>query len=169
MDYNYRDMLCAIHLKTRTVYHKFTGFINKKCDRKVYLCNIFWNKKVYVCDHVVIFNKPECINKLEVGDYVEFIGEIENYTRSKSKKEDMGLKILNIIKVTKPNLKVEVAPVRSMYYETQDISYLTKLSNDQLNALYQDQLSSIGYASTRFLTENYSCGSLYGYDTIRIL
>lgn len=156
IDYNYRDMLGAIHLKTRSVYHKFAGFVNKKQgERKLYLCNIFWNKKVYVCDHIVIFNKPDCVKKLNVGDYVEFIGEIESYTRKESNKEDIGLKMLEILNIVKPNLKVNIIPVSSKYYEPAPLSYLERLSNDQLESLYQEQISSIGFACTRFLTENY--------------
>lgn len=53
-DDNFRSMLSGIEHETESPVHIFTGFINR-IDlklKKIVICNVFWNKDVYVCNHI---------------------------------------------------------------------------------------------------------------------
>lgn len=146
-----RNALASIYSQTEERQHIFTGFVNaikynkKKTVRKrVTLCNIFWNGDVYVADHVNVF---ENIDDLEVGDFIYFKGELRLYTRNENKcsgqLDDMGIGIVEIYKIMKPNLNINIHEQPPLSDKNYDVSNTPK---DILYNFYQKQLTRIRLA-----------------------
>lgn len=134
---DYRDALSAIRNQTRTRYHIFSGFVNLITEDKIVLCNIFWNKNIYVCNHVNIFDVP---NDIVIGDFITFKGEIYDYTREKDKTEDIGIKICEIINKISPDKNIEIHEEDN---NGCDILYLNNMSPENLEQFYFIQITKI--------------------------
>ena len=131
-----RDILRSIVMNTRNKYHKFSGFVNTKNKNRLTLCNIFWNKNVYVSNHVNIFNSLENIN---VGDFIEFYGKIYEYDRANNT-EDIGIQIIKITNKIKSDFTINI----DEQIDENDINvYIDNLSYDMLEWFYEIQITNI--------------------------
>lgn len=146
-----RGALASIFSQTGTRTHIFTGFVNaikynkkKTVKKRVTSCNIFWNGTIYVSNHINVF---ENFDDLEVGDFVSFKGELRMYTRDKNKYEynsdDMGIGIVEIYNITKPNLNITIHKELPLEDTVYDISNTPK---DILYDFYQKQITRIRLA-----------------------
>lgn len=137
---SYRDVLPAIFAQTRNDIQLFKGFVNDIKNNDIVLYNVFWNKNVFTCSHVHVFNNRygDIIN---VGDFIEFTGEINKYTRGNGSK-DVGIDIMKIRNIVHPDLtNIKF----TSEYRSINITfrYLTKLSKENLLWFYQIQLDTI--------------------------
>lgn len=137
---SYRDVLPAIFAQTRNDIQLFKGFVNGIKNNDIVLYNVFWNKNVFTCSHVHVFNNRygDIIN---VGDFIEFTGEINKYTRGNGSK-DVGIDIMKIRNIVHPDLSniKFTSEYRSINIT---IRYLDKLSKEDLLWFYQVQLDTI--------------------------
>lgn len=142
--HDYRDVLYEILRVTQKTDHVFTGFVNAKRDNKIVVCNLIWKRRLYVCNHVNIFNGD--FDNLEIGDFIKFKGRIEPYTRKKSQIPDVGLKLLSIEHVIPCEKNITFTPyTKQGLYNAYNINYLSKLSHNELALFYERQLSKIKY------------------------
>lgn len=129
-DDNYRSMLSGIEHETESPIHFFTGFINH-IDlnmKNVVICNIFWNRDVYICNHInvrlgkymfknidfnnldnvhvnekdVLLSLPGNVEDLKVGDFILFKGLIYTYGyKNKEGKFNKGIRLEEVIDVVR--------------------------------------------------------------------
>lgn len=143
---DYRDALNSIETSTRTKFHIFSRFVNHMNKEKVVICNLFWNKNVYITSHINIFEFPE---NIEIGDFIVFKGQIYPYDR-KNGTEDKGIKILEIIKTIKSEKTINI------YDEEQcelDLDFINNLNWEDLEHFYYIQMNRIrsGIESNKYL------------------
>ena len=137
----FRNLLWSIFKNTEEDNHIFSGFINNinYRDKQIYLVNVYWNKRVYATNHVVLF--PEDISKFEIGDFIVFKGIIDKYTRckNKNKSKDIGINDIELIKkVTFPELNIEEHEQTKIEFNS-----FKKLDKDTLIHIFNTQLAYI--------------------------
>lgn len=102
-----------------------------------------WKRRTYVCNHIYVFNN---IRNLEVGDYVRFVGTITPYTRGKDNSEDIGIKIVEITNIIKPEKYITFVELNSNdLYNPNRSGYLANLSYNELALFYDRQITKIKY------------------------
>lgn len=144
LSHDYRDMLDEIFRETNELDHIFTGFINVKDNKKIVVCNLMWKKRIYVCNHINIFEGD--FDNLQVGDFIRFKGRIKYYTRKKSGIPDVGLKLLNVSHLIRCDENIHFAGYdKNEIYDQSKNKFLNRLSHNELALFYEKQITNIKY------------------------
>lgn len=145
-DDGFRNLLWSIFKNTHEDNHVFSGFVNNIDikHKKLYVANIFWNKRVYATNHSVLY--PENIIEFIKGDFIIFKGKIDNYTRKDGSK-DIGIENIKLIKKVKfPNLTIKCCEKECI-----DLSYLKSLTYEELRHLFDIQVRRIGSKIEKYI------------------
>lgn len=144
LSHDYRDMLDEIFRETNDLDHIFTGFINAKDNKKIVVCNLMWKKRIYVCNHINIFEGD--FDNLQVGDFIRFKGRIKYYTRKKSEIPDVGLKLLNVSHLIRCDENIQFAGYdKNEIYDQSKNRFLYRLTHNELALFYEKQLTNIRF------------------------
>lgn len=171
-DDNFRSMLSGIEHETESPVHIFTGFINR-IDlklKKIVICNVFWNKDVYVCNHInvmlgkymfkdidfdnldlknidtrkVNLSLPGDIEDLKIGDFIVFKALIYSYGYKNSVgRYNKTLRLQKVIDVVrKPEILI---PCRIPQYANNgfDGDLINDMSIDLIQRYYDIQINRI--------------------------
>ena len=148
LSHDYRDMLDEIYRETNELNHIFTGFINFKNNNKIVICNLMWKKRIYVCNHINIFEGD--FDNLQVGDFIRFKGRIMYYTRKKSGVPDIGLKMLSVSHLIRCDENIRfVGCDKNVVYNPSKNRFLDRLTHNELALFYEKQLTNIKFCIER--------------------
>ena len=145
----FRNLLRSIFKNTEEDSHIFSGFINNinYRDKQIYLVNVYWNKRVYATNHVVLF--PKDVTKFEIGDFIVFKGIIDKYTRGKNKNKtkDIGINDIELIKnISFPELNIETYDREFVNFD-----YLKSRSQEELIHIFNIQMNRIRIKLEKFI------------------
>lgn len=135
----FRNLLWSIFKNTHEDNHIFSGFVNniEYKDKKLYVANIYWNKRIYATNHTVLY--PGNVNDFNKGDFIIFKGKIDNYRRKDGTK-DIGIQNIKLVrKQVFPELTIN-------HYDKEqiDLDYLKSLDSDLLLHIFDIQFRRIG-------------------------